>query len=543
MKRPVRGIPVQTFCLAITGLLSLVGAGLAIYLTANGPWGFQDSGSYIITARNMARGLGFGYYLPSGGFVVWTIKPPVFSAVLAAIGIFGADLVAAARWFNIIVYAACIFLTGLIFIRFTSAPLLSIPAGLLMIAFPTMIRMAGSVMSEPLFTLFLTAGIFALLGYFRYGTKGWLAFSALAVGLLPMTRYIGVAMIPVGAAAVFLFLPGSWKKRLGHTVLFGFLASLPILVWQGWVYLFVDRSLAGRVLSLEWSAMPARFVQFYSGVTQLILTWMPLGGAIWNLRFRYRYALIFLVAVGLFVATLGAARKVHKDFGKVRLDSDIQLTGLAVLWLASYLAFLAVDGLVMIPIPPIPNRILLPLFTGLLLGVLGMLAIWQAAWFKGGWRWLKALPWALAVLGAAWYTPVTLDEVLIRYHQGVGMTAYTWRASETMAAVRALPPDTVIVANDSYTLWIWADRTAYSVMENLDAYFITKDQPYGAWTNDPAQAAFRNGAALVIFEDEFAEQMESAYGQAGLTRLDSLFSGLTVGASYPDGKIFYDPQP
>jgi hypothetical protein len=544
IKRVFHGFSVSSILLSIVALLSLAGAGLAVYLSANGPWGVQDAATYVITARNMMRGLGFGYYLPDGPFVIWTIKPPLFSAVLAVLGLLGADIVDAARWFNVFAYAATIFLTGLLFIRFGNLPVLSIPACLLVITFPTSLRLAGSAMSEPLFMLLLAASFYCLLGYFRYGTSRWLVSSIVLTSLLPMTRYIGLVMIPVGTAAILLMLPGSRKKRLGQAVLFGLGSSLPILVWQAWIYLFVDQTLAGRTLSLDWGEMAGRFVRFYTDTTRLVLTWFPLGGAVWNLRFRYRYLLILLVLAVLFIATLLAARRTHGGIRRARLDSAFQVACLGVLWLGAYTAFLAVDGLIMTPLPPITNRILLPLFPGLLLGLLGILSTWQHAWFHGRWRWLGALPWLLTAMAVVHYYPTTVDEVLIRYHQGVGMTAYTWRHSETMAAVRALPQDAVIISNDSYVLWIWADRTAYSLVEDLDPSFIAQDSPYGTQRSDRAQAAFHDkGAALVIFEDEFALYMETTYGEAGLTRLETLFDGLVIGGSYGDGKIYYYPKP
>jgi 4-amino-4-deoxy-L-arabinose transferase-like glycosyltransferase len=441
------------------------------------------------------------------------------------------------------VYTASIFLTGRIFIRFSSSPALGIVASLLMVVFPTSLRMAGSAMSEPLFILILALSFYCLLEYFRNQINAWLVFSGVVASLLPMTRYIGVVIIPAGVLGIFLFLQGTWKKRLTRAVVFGILASLPLLIWQGWIYFFVDQSLAGRTLSLEAGAMSARFIQFYSGVTQLVLSWVPFfGGAIWNLPFRYRYGLIFLVAVGIFVATVLAARRAAKDAARSKIDSCIWIAGLAGLWLVTYLGFLAVDGLIVIPIPPITNRILLPVFFGLLVGLLGVCDIWQTAWLQRKWHWIKAMPWVLALGALIGYYPITLNEVLVPYHQGVGMTAYSWRDSETMAAVRALPPGTVIVTNDSYTLWVWADRTAYSLVETLDPYFLGQGSSYGALLSDPSQYAFRNGAALVIFEDEFAKQMESSYGEAGTKRLETLFNGLIIGGSYADGKIYYYPK-
>ncbi len=112
-----------------------------------------------------------------------------------------------------------------------------------------------------------------------------------------------------------------------------------------------------------------------------------------------------------------------------------------------------------------------------------------------------------------------------------------------MAAVRALPKDVVIVSNDSYEIWVWADRPAYDAIENMQASFFNHDTPYGSDLSDPAQKAFRTqGAALVIFRDEFSNQLESAYGNASQARLTTLFKGLVLAGKFTDGAIYYYPK-
>lgn len=540
MKRP----SFRTLCLIALGVLGLIGGAMVIYSSANGPWGYEDSATYIITARNLMRGLGLGYYYPDGSFHVWTIKPPLYSVVLSLIGRFGVDLVEASRWSSILLFAATIFLGGLILIHASSAWELSLPTALLLLMFPTLVRMAGSAMSEPLFVFLLLASLYALLGYFKYRSGRWLVLSALSASLLTMTRYIGVAMIPVGVIGIFLFLPGTWKERFWKAVLFGVLASLPILIWEGWVYFRVDHSLAGRTVQLDWGGMSARLVQFYGPVTSYVLSWMPFGGDILGLRFRWRYGLIFLVLAAGVVVTLLAVRRTQKSWARIRADRDLQLFGIAGLWLVAYLVFLAVDALVANPVPPIDNRIMLPFYAGLVVCLMGAVASWKNAWFGGGRRWLNLLPWSVALGLFFWYMPVTINQVMIPEHRGLGQTAYSWKSSETMAALRQLPKNAVIISNDSYAVWVWADRTAYDVIDISSPTFILKrTTPYGSDLNDPAQIAFREkGAALVIFDQEFPGQLKDRFGQNDPVRVHTLLAGLTLAGKYADGAIYYYPK-
>ncbi len=538
---------VRTYCLVIVAVLALAGTAAAIYASASGPWGNQDSGSYIITARNFMRGIGLGYYLPDGRFIVWTIKPPLYSVILGAIGILGVNLVDVARWLNVLLFGATIFMAGSIFIRFSAAPWLSIPAAVFMAVFPTMLRMYSSSMSEPLFVFCLVASVYFLVGYFRHRSAYWLFFSALTIGLLPMIRYIGIAMIPVGALGVVWFLPSGWKGKIKNMLIVGIGSSLPILAWEAWVYFRVDRSLAGRTFQLDTGGMYGRFVQFYSAVTQYVLSWMPFGDSIWALRFRYRYALIFLVILLVVAITVWAARRIRKGADPAGAGSDFHVFAISGLWLVAYMIFLAADGLFLLPNPPITNRILLPFYAGLALAFIAALACWQVAWFRGKWGWVKIVPWAVTLAGLFWYLPSTFTDVMIPLHSdSASLTSYSWKSSGTMQAVRGLPKGTVIVSTDAYAVWVWADRPAYDLGESIQPDFIEHGDSYGADGSDLAQVAFRKkGSVLVVFSGDLDQILGSIYGgvYAGnaQARARSVVAGLTVIAKFPDGAIYAYP--
>src|SRR5512136_554575 len=92
--------------LAAIILLSLVGGVIAVYTTANGPWGYSDPVVYISTARSLDRGQGLVYYEADATFRLITIQPPFYPIMLSAIGLFKVNLVVAARWLNIFAFIA-----------------------------------------------------------------------------------------------------------------------------------------------------------------------------------------------------------------------------------------------------------------------------------------------------------------------------------------------------------------------------------------------------------------------------------------------------
>ena len=56
--------------LAAILLLSMAGAAIVIYTTANGPWGYTDPVVYISTARSLDRGEGLVYYEADAAFLL-----------------------------------------------------------------------------------------------------------------------------------------------------------------------------------------------------------------------------------------------------------------------------------------------------------------------------------------------------------------------------------------------------------------------------------------------------------------------------------------
>lgn len=105
--------------LGIIILLGITGGGLAIYNSANGPWGYSDPVEYISTAYSILHGHGLGYYEGDAQFVFTTIHPPFYSVMLSVIGLTGINLVVAARWLNVLSLVATIFIAGWIFLHFS----------------------------------------------------------------------------------------------------------------------------------------------------------------------------------------------------------------------------------------------------------------------------------------------------------------------------------------------------------------------------------------------------------------------------------------
>ena len=223
------------------------------------------------------------------------------------------NLVAAARWLNIMAFIASIFIAGWIFYRYSRVPALGIVASALMCAFPYMVWMFGSAYSEPLFVLMFLAGGWGLLAYLQKEKPALFLLSALLIGLIPATRYAGIAMVLAGGGSVLLLASGKARTRIKKAILFTCLASLPILLWLIWIYFSTAHSVGGRSLGLSLHGLSAQFQGFRGIFMDTVWKWVPFQSHGALLGYRLRFFLMGVILVGLLGLCLLAERRIQKD--------------------------------------------------------------------------------------------------------------------------------------------------------------------------------------------------------------------------------------
>ena len=523
--------------LAVIILLSIIGGVIAIYTTANGPWGYTDPVEYISVARSLDHGQGLAYYEGNAKLTPETIHPPFYSLVLSVIGLFGVDLVAASRWLNVFAFITSIFIAGWIFYRYSRVPALGIIASALMCAFPYMVVMFSSSYSEPLFVLSILAGGLGLLAYLQQEKISLLLISALVVGTIPGTRYAGIAMVAAAGLTILLFTSGKTWTRLKKAALFTLVAGLPVLIWLVWVYFSSAHSVGGRIAGIHLGGLSAQFQTFRGIFMDTVWKWVPFQSHGSLLGYRLRFFLMGAIAVVLLALSVLAERRLHKDPAESNRNTGMQIFAFFGLSSLIFVAVLILTYLFTQPRIDIDDRMLLPLYVSSVMMIYGAFALWQAAWFKGWKRILQVIPWLMAVLCVYWYFPQTHDKVEF-YHPGSGLTIYRWGRSEIIQAVRDLPPGQPVISNDWELTMLWTGRPINGFWTTFPSAPPIQTSAYGADQNDHGQSLFCNqGAALVIYDD-FPTQYRTQLGESALDQMPKLFEGLSVYGKYPDGTIY-----
>jgi hypothetical protein len=513
-------------------LLSLFGAWLIFYGTALSPWGGSDSVEYLVAARNMLRGIGIGYFSPNGLFYWISLHPPFYPVMLGTVSLAGLDLIDAARWLNIVLFALIIGLSGVLFWRYSRSPALAVLAGLLIMTFPEMLNMSTAAMSEPLFIFLCILEALFLIQYFRSGRLRFLLLAALAAGLAAVARYIGIALIGAGTVSVFLFCRGKWFGRVKQAVLYFVLACLPLAAWFGWSYFGASHSVAGRT-SLGLSGILERLQPFRLLMVNTLWGWMPLQDKLARLPYRVQLATLILVLLIAVVLTIIVYRRSARKTGTQEARGDLFILGIFGLFSLAYIGFLAFTTAFTSLAPDIDDRMLLPLYVSNAIAILAAGSYWGKSWL------VKIIPWLVAALFLFQYAPESAA-LLSRQHINQGLRA--WENSPVVQAVAQLPKDTPVISTRPNILLLWADRPAYPLTVDFSPAFLSQRGPYGSDPQDPVQKLFRDdGAALVDFND-LSPQFLQKYGKDSAARLDLLVEGLVIYRQTPDASIYFYPK-
>lgn len=534
------------------GLAVLAGMGLVAYATALGPGVGGDATIYLTSARNFLAGKGLGWTDADGSFRLLPYSPPFYPLVLSGVGLVTRDLVAGARWLNVVLFGLTLAIFGWSFYRATLRPwLAAILTGVLATS-PVILGVQVWAMTESLFLLLGFAGLLALLAYFERPRRWVLATSALLCGLAFLTRYIGVAYVATGCLALMMLghredgrvrLRLNWQN-LRSAIVYGLIAILPMLIW-----LVIDFSLTGTVGSR--SAQPAsaywhRFLEMGPALQQIYLFWLLPDSRIPGLPgiFKTFLWLIPLVLVILLTAALyrrASSVRVAQPADAPVSASSWRMAALFGLFTLVYLVTLVIVQVFTYPPITLASRMLSPVHLAVI--VLGFVLLHLALnLLAPGSRVVTGLVYlgCLALLGVYGLRGTAIAR---GYHGGgIGYMMPVWQESETVAQMKKLPADVPIISNETTAVMFFAGRPAYAIQE------IYQDQPQSVFTpygagDDPAQRAFREqGGALVLFNLTLADDF-SMYGERTGERIKALTQGLYPLYQGEDGAIYLYQSP
>ena len=189
-----------------------------------------DGVIYLSVADNLVAGKGFIDH--TGAPLIWF--PPLYPIILAFFKkISGADILVVGTNFQIFLLAINIFLAGIIFqLSFPKNPGYKYLGILFLITSDTFLHQHLGIITEPLFIslsliFILSAGV-----YLENGSKLALPLMIISAALASLARWVGLSLVLLGGVVILYKYKKNLRLFFRDALLFGFLASLPLIVWS-----------------------------------------------------------------------------------------------------------------------------------------------------------------------------------------------------------------------------------------------------------------------------------------------------------------------
>ncbi|MCL4560194.1 MAG: hypothetical protein M1281_06235 [Chloroflexi bacterium] len=524
---------IEGLAVGMIALLSLGGCVLIWLSTPWGPWAFSDSAGYVSTARNFVLGNGFGYFYPSGRFQLLSVHAPLYPLLLSVPVFMGWEPVDFARWLDILLFGLTIFWLAGAFYVFTRSLWGALAGGILVLLAPSLVNDFTSMMTEPVFIFCGYAGLIFGTYYLISNRRGYLLLAALFSSFACLSRYIGVAFIMTIGLSLLLLSSQPWKRRIGDAAAYGLLSSLPVAVFLLWENL-QNSSIGGRLFRIDAAGI-ARIEPYLRKVLETVARWVPFYdlGAV---QLHPGDRVLALAAGGLTLTALA--------FWKLRSLSDRQpvFTLPAARWLfmliffvVSYLLSLGVSYCFSSLKPTMDGRMLSPALPAAIFAVVGALTFTRQAWPAS--RWIPYAGTAAVLVCAAFYGMKTAVLIQPYTTDGIGFTSRVWRQSQAFAALRSLPPGTLLISNDPDLVLFYTDRYPLNLAEDIYWQSSPQARLFGDG-NGEIQTAFRQGAALALF----FPQMRAEVGDQMQARLQDLTQGMQTAYLGPEMGLYFYPS-
>ena len=510
---------------------TILAAAMVWISTLQGPGVGGDATIYITSAKNLVRGIGLGLINPDGSFRLIPYFPPFYPLVLSLFAMLHMDVVTAARWLDILLFAGTVFIVLKTTDDFLHNWQFSLALGMLLAVSPVLVPVYSWVMSEPL-SIFLgiLALVLALQAWKQPQKKFLLHLSALFAGLSALTRYGAV----VYAAAIFglllFYWHGKFLQRMKSALLYALESALPLIIWM-----IVDLKLTDTVSSRSvptLAGIGARFVGFFIDIKSVILFWLLPDS--WITDPFYPGWMNTLIVI-VFILALG----IGSWFLIKRTDSNADMQRLTVglvLFCGLYVLMTLVIVLATYPPITIGTRMFSPMNLMVLwLLVLILYAIWQAGKKEPLISTAALLAVIIFTLWSGWRGARIID-----YNRttGLGFQSAQWQSSDLISYIQSIPEDKALVSNEEMAVLYLTGRRAYPLAEIYFDQSVFDFYSYGTGQSpDAGELQFRQGAYLILFNSIY-DQLSGLYGNRTEERINQMTDGLKLVYHGKDGNVF-----
>lgn len=532
-----------------------------LYVSTTAGLGFgNDSVAYVGAARNILDGNGYARTSGGGEIKPITHYPPLFSLTLAAGStLIGYDPLRVARALIVFLWGLSAFLGGWLTWRMSRSMIAGLAFAFFFAANGPLLFVYAVIMSEPLYITLTFIAFLLLYAYFENtplfslrrkistlgaaqsenGGAGFLLILAgAASGLAYLTRYSGLALLATIVIVLLLVEPG-WKAKL-RSVLIYLAGAAPFLL--AWTLRNTLRGLSVTNRDVVYHPIPPEKIDFgFREVWDwLIPGWFGGFTSDWPVLSILRdsrawpgtpYLVVGVIAVALLAWLAFAVRRLWGN----KHNPSLAIFFTSTLYLFVYLVAILFSMFFFDASTPFRDRILAPIYISLLTAFV-LFGVWLSrrdagtVWRTGKWP-LRTLVVILALSAASVAVADTSRTVTRLQADPLGFASARWRNSRVIAAINALPPDTLIYSNSPTAIYILTDRPAYIMPTPIDP---VDNQPRGNF--DEVVIQMRDDLAagetvLVVFQPDLEDP----------ALLAQLTQGIPLFFKAGDGQIFGRP--
>ena len=475
--------------ITLSVILSCLGVALILHHTRLFPGVGGDSVHYVMGAESILNGN--GYARLSGGGEVRPITgfPPLYSVVLAGVGLTKMDLFEGARILNAILFGGSVFLTSLLLFRFTKSLGASIIGSALILTSLSLVKIYSMVMTEPLFIFLMLLAILTLVRYLDTQKIYLLLISGSMVSLSIMTRYVGLGLLGAGGLSILLLSRTHWKRRILDCIVYAGLTIAPLYFW-----LSRNAAVDGTAVNRELIYHPMQPTLLKVFIAEVLSWFVP---RILGLPRTLRNILVAILTIpwlGLYY--FHAVRRFFTEQGEARKEFWT-LPWVLTFYVGSYIAILIINSTLLDAGTTLsaPSRYLTPVFIAVVM--IAVIAIHELVGRHGKGLVPKVLALLVGTALVAICSIQVIEQVRSPFAVG-GYFEYKTKRAEAVPEFESLAPDLPIISNNPEMVYVMGNRSAYMWPIQFDVYKL-EDRDDFELQIEATREKLLSGGVLVIF--------------------------------------------
>jgi len=476
-------------------MVGIIGVFVLLLITRHGIGIWVDSVVYIGGALNLLSGNGYTNYILSAnhGGIPITRFPPLYSMVLAFLGLLHITPVVGARLLNSLLFGCNILLAGLVVNRETQGSIwLSIISSILILTSTKMLWTHSFALTEPMFIFFSIMGLYLLCLYIENYKRILFIYSAFFIAMSLLTRYAGIAPLIAGIIGILLLRKENWYTNILDASIYFVISILPISIWlirNKYYYSdLVGRPFVYHPVGIETFK---EFILVFSG---WLCPFLKMTDYVAFISMAFFLILIIITIYMIKYNNVAAFNELKPALPTIPI--------MYFIYLLVYIIFIIFSKSFYDAAIPIDNRILAPLFIPFFMVLLYI--VYKIMTYHKSVTFIRYAIIVICVLYAAVYVDHGVRYAVKAQQDSIGYSSISWKNSEILNYISKEPLGR-IYSNAWEAIYIIAHKRSYLLPFLYDSSTLEKNERY-LDDVDLLKRHLENKDTVVVWLDKFSQK-------------------------------------